>query len=204
MFTNKKIALAGALALAFAGSAQAVQQLSCANPSITINTSAATEWSGGSAIGSFYGDLTATGPITIHANFDIATTLTPAQLATIKVALSGVANFELTGIASPGVTFTGLPTFPVISAVSVPDMTTAGFTTGTGKSIDLTLDIGAIGGAGYDGTVTVSVTCGPAGSAVSAVPASNPWTLAALGGVLAIAGGGAAAARRRKAQNPSA
>lgn len=120
------------------------------------------------------------------------------------MALSGLANFELTGIASPGVTFTGLPTFPVISAVSVPDMTTAGFTTGTGKSIDLTLDIGAISGAGYDGTVTVSVTCGPAGSAVSAVPASNPWTLAALGGVLAIAGGGAAAARRRKAQNPSA
>ena len=49
MFINKKIALAGALALAFAGSAQAVQQLSCANPSITINTSAATEWSGGGA-----------------------------------------------------------------------------------------------------------------------------------------------------------
>ena len=83
-------------------------------------------------------------------------------------------------------------------------MTTTGFTTGTGKSITLHLNpTAASNPATYDGTVTVSVTCGPAAT-VSAVPASNPWTLAALGGVLAIAGGGAAAARRRKAQNPSA
>ena len=159
---------------------------------------------GGPTIGSAYGNPAATAPHTISANFDIATTLTTAQLATIKVALSGEANYQLTGIASPGVTFTGLPTFPIPGPVAVPAMTTAGFTTGTGKSIDLTLEHGAISGVAYDGTVTVSVTCGPAGSAVSAVPASNPWTLAALGGVLAIAGGGAAAARRRKAQNPSA
>lgn len=156
---------------------------------------------GGPTIGSAYGNPAATTPHTISANFDIATTLTTAQLATIKVALSGTATYQLTGIASPGVTFTGLPTFPIPGPVAVPDMTTAGFTTGTGKSIGLTLEHGAIGGVAYDGTVTVSVTCG---SAVSAVPASNPWTLAALGGVLAIAGGGAAAARRRKAQNPSA
>ena len=46
MFINKKIALAGALALVFAGSAQAAT-LSCANPSVVINTSTATDWSGG-------------------------------------------------------------------------------------------------------------------------------------------------------------
>ena len=47
MFINKKIALAGALALAFAGSAQAVQQLSCATPSVVINTNTPADWTGG-------------------------------------------------------------------------------------------------------------------------------------------------------------
>ena len=47
MFINKKIALAGALALVFAGSAQAAE-LSCANPSVVINTITPTsDWSGG-------------------------------------------------------------------------------------------------------------------------------------------------------------
>ena len=205
MFINKKIALAGALALVFAGSAQAAQ-LSCATPTVTINTSTASDWSGGAAVPpTAYGNSSAgASGIDIDAKFDIATTLTAAQLATIKVALSGTATHQLTSITSTGVTFTGLPTFPVTGAVSVPAMTTTGFTTGTGKSITLHLNpTAASNPATYDGTVTVSVTCGPAAT-VSAVPASNPWTLAALGGVLAIAGGGAAAARRRKAQNPSA
>ena len=158
---------------------------------------------GGAAVGSAYGSSTATTAITINANFDIAATLTPAQLATIKVALNGTADEKLRNITSAGVTFTGLPTFPVTGAVSVPAMTTSGFTTGAGKTIDLALDPGATAGVTYIGFVTVTVNCGSTAT-VSAVPASNPWTLAALGGVLAIAGGGAAAARRRKAQNPSA
>ena len=46
MFINKKIALAGALALVFAGSAQAAQ-LSCATPSVVINTNTPADWTGG-------------------------------------------------------------------------------------------------------------------------------------------------------------
>lgn len=204
MFINKKIALAGALALVFAGSAQAAE-LSCTNPSVVINTSTAADWSGGTTVApSVYGNNTAgAGGIDIDAKFDIATTLTAAQLATIEVALSGTAVDKLTSVTSSGGAIPGLGTL-TLSSVGIPATAVPGLTGGTNRYIRLHLNpTGAGNPATYNGTVTVTVTCGPAAT-VSAVPASNPWTLAALGGVLAIAGGGAAAARRRKAQNPSA
>ena len=154
---------------------------------------------GGAAIApTAYGNSTAPASgIDINANFDIATALTAAQLATIKVAVNGTAVDKLTSVTSSGGAIPTLGTLS-LSAVNISPTAVPGLTGGTGKYIRLHLNP-----ATYDGTVTVSVTCGPAAT-VSAVPASNPWTLAALGGVLAIAGGGAAAARRRKAQNPSA
>ena len=160
---------------------------------------------GGAAIApTAYGNSTAPASgIDINANFDIATALTAAQLATIKVAVNGTAVDKLTSVTSSGGAIPTLGTLS-LSAVNISPTAVPGLTGGTGKYIRLHLNpTGAGAPATYDGTVTVSVTCGPAAT-VSAVPASNPWTLAALGGVLAIAGGGAAAARRRKAQNPSA
>lgn len=204
MFINKKIALAGALALVFAGSAQAAE-LSCANPSVVINTITPTsDWSGGADMApDGYGFNTGGAPLNIYARFDISNTLTAAQLATIKVAFNGTAFHKLTNIASYGVTF-GLPALPITGPVSIAPMTTSGFSPGLNTLIQLTLaPQNATTDAKYQGTITITVDCSAAAT-VSAVPASNPWTLAALGGVLAIAGGGAAAARRRKAQNPSA
>lgn len=204
MFINKKIALASALALVFAGSAQAAP-LSCATPLVIINTDTPAKWSGGTTVGtSAYGNSSAgASGIDIDAKFDIATTLTAAQLATIQVALIGTATDKLTSVTSSGGAIPGLGTLS-LSTVNIAGTAVPGLTVGTGKYIRLHLNPAAASNpATYDGDVAVAVDCGPTAT-VSAVPASNPWTLAALGGVLAIAGGGAAAARRRKAQNPSA
>lgn len=208
MFINKKIALAGALALVFAGSAQAaIQELSCSSPgvrSITLVETNNDDWDSVGGIGPITeGAETFIGKAGTHTNVKAQFKLHPSvPLATVKVKINNgkvTAGVNALAVTGGGVTYTLTGSLPNFSAA---ETAATGFTHSGNQNI-----IFAIGGgttnAGVKGSIVISATC-PGAATVSAVPASNPWTLAALGGVLAIAGGSAAAARRRKAQNPSA